>query len=169
MGFFGVGATGNATEEDVLSPYTFSNSQATGLTGTMINRVGSNTVITPTSTSIPVPQGYYGGAITDGMVLPGATGNATAEDVLSPYTFSSSQGTGLTGTMINRVGSNTVITPTNVNIPVPQGYYGGAITDGMVQSVYFAKTGLVVQVKYNSNLNISLPSGLINTSLTLVS
>jgi len=51
---------GNATVAQVLSPYTFSNASASGLTGTMANR-GSLTFNPSSSTTQSLPMGYYSG------------------------------------------------------------------------------------------------------------
>lgn len=51
---------GNATEAQVLSPYTFSNASASGLIGTMPNK-GSLSFSPSTSTIQSLPAGYYSG------------------------------------------------------------------------------------------------------------
>jgi len=61
----------------------------------------------------------------------GASGNATASDLLSGKTASTDAGD-IVGTMPNKVGSGTVITPSTVDQAIPQGYYGGTILDGKV-------------------------------------
>jgi hypothetical protein len=63
----GEGGGGTAQPEDVLSGKTFTNDSGEQ-TGTMPNKVGSGTIITPSTSDIAIPQGYYGGALTDGKV-----------------------------------------------------------------------------------------------------
>jgi len=64
-----------------------------------------------------------------------AEGDAVAENVLADKKFSNDNDTGIVGTMPNKVGSGTVITPTGADQAIPQGYYGGALTDGKVAAV----------------------------------
>jgi len=40
-----------------------------GQTGTLVNKVGSGTVITPGTTDKAIPKGYFGGALADGKVI----------------------------------------------------------------------------------------------------
>lgn len=152
------GATGTAAVAEVLSPYTFSNAQKTGLIGTMPSKVGSATILTPGTAAIAVPQGYYGGTAGDGEVEGDAnliTGNikagisifgvagktsvvdtasatATAAEILSGNS-GYVDGALVTGSMPNKVGSDTILTPGTAAIAVPQGYYGGATGDGEVE------------------------------------
>ncbi|MCL6617359.1 MAG: tail fiber protein [Anoxybacillus ayderensis] len=63
----GEGGGGTAQPKDVLSGKTFTNDSGEQ-TGTMPNKVGSGTIITPSTSDIAIPQGYYGGALTDGKV-----------------------------------------------------------------------------------------------------
>ncbi len=62
----------------------------------------------------------------------GASGNATASDLLSGKTASTDAGD-IVGTMPNKVGSGTIITPSTSDIAIPQGYYGGVLADGKVK------------------------------------
>jgi len=59
----GGGASGNAVAADVLSGKTFSNSSATGLTGTMTNN-GAGGTITPGTSNKTVAAGYWSSANT---------------------------------------------------------------------------------------------------------
>ena len=62
--------TGDAAAENVLSGKKFyMDDPKTQLTGTMINKINSATVLTPSTTDQAIPQGYYGGIVTDGKVL----------------------------------------------------------------------------------------------------
>jgi len=141
----GSDAAGNAIPADVLSGKTFTN-DAGDQTGTMTNKVGSATVITPGTADQTIPQGYYGGATGDGKVLGdsdlvasnikngvdifGVTGSfpndgtAGTGDVLSGKTFYNSSATKQTGTMTNRGAYN--ITPGASNVTIPAGYHNGA-------------------------------------------
>lgn len=90
---------GNATEAQVLSPYTFSNASASGLIGTMPNK-GSLSFSPSTSTIQSLPAGYYSGgtlstvnaynagynAKTLHRVSVGSGGNGTS-NTLTSHTF----------------------------------------------------------------------------------
>lgn len=71
---------------------------------------------------------YYKSTLASGG---GAIGDADVADVLAGKTFSSSNGSGLTGTMVNRgsVGTQT-LTPSTTSYTIPQGYHNG---NGKVQ------------------------------------
>ncbi len=64
----------------------------------------------------------------------GGSGNAVASDLLSGKTASTDAGD-ITGTMPNKVGSATVITPGAAEQVIPQGYYGGVVGDGKVSAL----------------------------------
>lgn len=74
----GEGASGNATASDLLSGKTAS-TDAGDIVGTMPNKVGSGTIITPSTSDIAIPQGYYGGVLADGKVKGDA--NLIAENI----------------------------------------------------------------------------------------
>ena len=57
-----------AIEADILDTKTAYLADGAKHTGTMINKVGSATVITPSTSDQTIPQGYYGGASGDGKV-----------------------------------------------------------------------------------------------------
>lgn len=57
---------------------------------------------------------------------------AGAGDIVSPKTAYGSAGTKLTGTITEKVGSATVITPSTSDQTIPAGRYGGAAGDGKV-------------------------------------
>jgi len=71
-----------------------------GTAGTMPNKVGTATTITPSTADQAIPQGYYGGVVGDGKVA-AVTGTATAGDVTTGKTFSSAAGVNLAGTGAN--------------------------------------------------------------------
>jgi hypothetical protein len=76
-----------------------------------------------------VPKGYYSGGS-----VPAETpvvGTAIASNLLLGKTATVPTGL-ITGTMPNKVGSATVITPSGADQAIPQGYYGGAVGDGKV-------------------------------------
>ncbi|AFM40457.1 Ig-like domain-containing protein [Desulfosporosinus acidiphilus SJ4] len=96
-----------------------------GQTGTMPNKVGSGTVITPGPTDQAIPQGYYGGALTDGkvkgVVVPPA-------NVLTGTTIA-----GTAGTMPVHIGGANVNSlswwtggGSTVYLEPPVGYYDGS-------------------------------------------
>ena len=108
-------ATGNATEDQVLSGATFSTSKGVNLTGTMPSYTSGSQAVTTSGkwgidtkygawTYIP-RSGYY--STGHWLNIPWATikgslGTATTGNVLSGTTFTSTNGIKLTGTMANR-------------------------------------------------------------------
>lgn len=58
-----------AVAADILNSKTAYGSAGTKITGTMPTKVGSSTVITPSTSDQTIPQGYYSGAAGDGKVL----------------------------------------------------------------------------------------------------
>ena len=82
---------------------------------------------TPQATSIRapvVPNGAIAFQELRIMEIAGPMGNATTANVLSGRTFSSDVGTGLTGTMPNRGGTN--FTPTTTDQTIAAGYHDGS-------------------------------------------
>jgi hypothetical protein len=77
---------------DILNSKTAYGSDGTKLTGTMNNKVGSATIITPSTTDQTIAQGYYGGAAGDGKVLGDA--DLTAANIKKDVVIF-----GVTGTM----------------------------------------------------------------------
>ena len=74
-----------------------------------------------------VPKDNYSTGYSDGVVAT-KVGTATAASVLSPFTFTSSSGVGIKGTMANNATwDNTAksLTVDNTSITVPQGYHNG--------------------------------------------
>lgn len=146
---------GTSAVGDVLSGKTFYSSTANKLTGTMANKVSSATVFTPSTSDQAITQGYYGGAAGDGKVLGdadlaaanikngadifGVTGTydyeATnpilATDVVAPH-VGFVNGSKITGTVTEKVGSATVLTPSTSDQAFPAGRYGGSTSDGKV-------------------------------------
>lgn len=60
---------GTATSADILLNKTaYATHPKLKLTGTLPSKVNSGTIITPVSTQQAIPQGYYGGALADGLV-----------------------------------------------------------------------------------------------------
>lgn len=131
----------------------------TKITGTMINKVGSATVITPNTVDQAISQGYYGGATADGKVKGDAnlltanikagvtifgvsgkasvvdTGDATVSStghILSGYS-AYSNGTKYNGAMTNRYGSNLIYTPSTADQNIYAGYYDGSAASGKVK------------------------------------
>jgi hypothetical protein len=112
------------------------------LTGTVAaggNITGANGLLV-----VPIPDALYSGSktatATDSNLAAGniksgtaifgvsgtviqATGNATAANVLSTYTFSNATASGLTGSMADNGTAN--FTPGASAVPVPAGYYSG--------------------------------------------
>lgn len=124
--------TGNASVGDVLSGKTFYNTDSnTKLTGTMTNKVGSATVITPSTVDQTIAQGYYGGASGDGKVL--AVANAVAENIRSGVVIA-----GVTGNVVEaKFASGSYVTITN-------GTYGTAVLTGLTFTPASLYLGVVV-------------------------
>ena len=108
-------ATGDATEDQVLSGATFSTSKGVNLTGTMPSYTsGSQEVTTSGKWGIDtkygawsyIPRsGYYSTSYWLNIpwaTIKGSLGNATTANVLNGATFTSENGVKLTGTMANR-------------------------------------------------------------------
>ena len=176
-----VNPAGTAVAGDVLSGKTFINSTGQTVTGTMVNRGGAQTV-TPGTSNKTLNAGYYSGNITiagdadlvagnikSGVNIFGVTGTApvpsgtaTAAQVLSGYTFSNGSSTGISGTMVNRGGAQT-ITPGTSNKTLNAGYYSGNITvagdaDLVAANIVsgkniFGVTGTASTLKSSSNFN----------------
>lgn len=91
---------------------------------------------------VPVTLRYVGGAsptfIASGSGGLSGTGNATAANVLAPYTFTSASGKKQTGTMPENGGI--VITPGPNDIAIPAGHHDGT---GKVSKVSFDATKLL--------------------------
>ena len=124
---------GTATADKVLSGYTFTNAAGVGIAGTMVNRGTLNW--NPTSnTTQTIQPGYYSGGTLNSAgaynagVAKGAAdsrvGTATADKVLSGYTFTNSAGAGIAGTMVNRGTLNWNPTSSTTQTIQP-GYYSG--------------------------------------------
>ena len=123
---------GDCEVSNVLAGKTFASSNGTGLIGTMID-VGSFTQeITTNNSSVSIPKGYHDGtgkvtakipwktttvelsteeylihssdALYNNITVKPVTGTATESYVLEGYTFCSSNGINLTGTMKNYTG-----------------------------------------------------------------
>lgn len=105
-----------AVAGDILSPKTAYGSAGTKITGTMPSKVGSSTVITPSTSDQTIPQGYYGGAAGDGKVLGDA--DLVAGNIKKDISIF-----GVTGTY---QGDTTVTT--------------GSVTDGTA-TIYYSKRG----------------------------
>ena len=135
---------GTAVAGDVISGKTFINSTGNIITGGMTNQ-GAKT-FTPSASNQTGKAGYYSGItvnavsnlsagnIKSGVTVGGVTGTApipsgtaTAAQVLSGYTFSNGSSTGISGTMVNRGGAQTVV-PSTSSKTLNAGYYSGNIT-----------------------------------------
>ncbi|MGD9678441.1 MAG: hypothetical protein AB7V16_08870 [Vulcanibacillus sp.] len=78
----------------------------------------------------------------------GGGGNATASDLLSGKTATVDSGQ-IIGTMPNKVGSATIITPSGIEQIIPQGYYGGSANDGKVLSLALVAGDILVAYSDN--------------------
>lgn len=169
-----VSLTGDAVVAEVLNSKTFYNTDPkTKLTGTMPNKVGSATVITPSTSDQIIPQGYYGGASGDGKV----SGDA---NLISANIKSGANIFGVDGTLPVITGSNGfnfgfTITKTNIGannsntllsagagffMGVGSGYNRNATLDGT--SFSLARTtnqAIGVYVPYISSLYAAASSG----------
>lgn len=147
-------ASGNAAASDVLVGKTFSNASGNG-TGTMTDRTKVDSSIGSFNSSYPdlslhkginlqatvptvdgnkwvtmcPPEGYYAGSGRAYVGVPASDfGNATATNVLSGKTFTSSAGLIVAGTMPAHGAYNFSVTPSKSaqSITIPAGYYNGS-------------------------------------------
>ncbi len=101
----------------------------------------------------------------------GGGGNATASQLLSGATATVDLGP-ITGTMINKVGSGTVITPGPTDQVIPQGYYGGVVGDGKVSAISNIKSiqnGSVAIVTPNAVATVTITSVNPNNAVVICS
>jgi len=111
----------------------------TGASTINVNGLGAKTIKKPNGSDVAAGNLKAGSVYTlryngTNFILQGSdsAGNATPADVLAGKTFSNDSGPGQIGTMPNKVGSATVITPGTADQAIPEGYYGGALGDGKV-------------------------------------
>lgn len=110
--------SGNATTSQVLNGNTFYSNSGTKKTGTMTNHGAINTSIS-VGGSYTGGAGYYSSINISGPIL---SGNATTGVVRSGYTFYSSNGTKLTGTLATQTLTSTTV-PNGGTINGSVGYY----------------------------------------------
>jgi hypothetical protein len=140
-------ASGDVQASEVLEGKTFSNAQGTDLTGTMPNQGAQ--IYMPNAEDQVIAAGYHDGQgvvkgdknlkasnILKGMELfgivgeyeppipPSPSGTAVPAEVLVGKTFSSSQGMGLVGTMVNQGAINYI--PSATDQLIAAGYYNGS-------------------------------------------
>jgi hypothetical protein len=161
---------------NVLSGSTFSSGSAgINQTGTMANKGGSGTTLTPGTSAQAFPQGYYGGSTSDGKVTGDSNlaagniatgksiftvsgtytgiGTAAAAQVETGYTASNSSTSGFSGTMSNNGAQN--FSPSTSAQTVPAGYTSG----GTVSAV----TGTATVGQVLSGSTFSSASGISQT------
>ena len=171
--------TGDAAITDVLAGKTFSNTGATGLTGTIPTQ-------TLSASSTTVGAGYYAatdlatvdpdlavGNIKSGTTVfgllgtaPVPTGDAAAGDVLTGKTFSNTSATGISGTMANN-GAITY-TPGTSNQAVAAGYHNGSgyvEGDTDLVSTNIRSTASIFGVAGDSNVVNTSSGDAINTDI----
>lgn len=73
--------TGDAVESDVLLGKGFSNSFGVGKVGTLLDKTGSATIITPSTIEQVIPKGYYDGTSESGKIVGDA--NLTGANIKS--------------------------------------------------------------------------------------
>lgn len=141
---------GNAGAGDVRAGKTFSGTSVVpGTAGTLADNGDGPGTVTPTTANQSFAAGIYAEPIVvegDSNLVPGniaagvsifgvegtsaeASGSATAAEVLTGYTFSSSGGTGQNGSMPNN-GALGTITPTTTSKAIPAGYTSGGTVAG---------------------------------------
>lgn len=148
--------TGSASVDNVLSGQTFYNTNAKSkLTGTMTNRSNSNpdaTAITVANNKYlryTVPQGYYKNSGLDTLLT--NLGNASASDVLSGRTFTSSAGLKVSGTMTNR-GAVSATISAGGSYTIPSGYHNGS---GKVSATATLKAEKLAESQGASSVTLS--------------
>lgn len=110
--------SGNATTDQVLKGQTFYSSNGTKQTGTMNNN-GVFTKTVDVGGTVTATAGYYSSIKVTGPTL---SGNATTGVVRSGYTFYSSNGIKLTGTLATKTPSATTV-PNGGTVTGEAGYY----------------------------------------------
>lgn len=97
--------SGNVAPSEVLYGRTFYNDSLTDKrTGTMVNRGTWGSTDLAAGASVTIPQGYHSGSgVVTAAPLPTLSGNATAAQVLSGYTFYNTSYTKVTGTYVPEV------------------------------------------------------------------
>lgn len=139
--------SGNAQPSDVLSGKTFTNSSGEQ-TGVMPYRGVAVQAVDSGQNShgvyYHIPSGYYNEDGTNSWVYRPLSdfGNASASDVLSGKTFTSSAGLKVSGNMANRGAWGTTINPGG-SVTIPSGYHNGS-------GVVSANSGSNPTIKYHS-------------------
>ena len=173
-------ATGDATEDQVLSGATFSTSKGVNLTGTMPSYTsGSQAVTTSGKWGFSTQYGAWEYIPNNGYystghwlnipwaTIKGSLGTATTGNVLSGTTFTSTNGIKLTGTMANR--SSTIQTATtntsntsascyringsNIEVVPAIGYWG--TWDWTKSCIKIPTTATLKSVTYTVNVSSS--------------
>ena len=118
-----------------------------------------NTVLAPTLIAGKAYTVWYSLPNVCFFIKASAEGTSVVGDVLAGHTFSNDNDTGLTGTMVNKVGSATLITPNTVQQAIPQGYYDGVLTSGKVDvlpsNIKSRQSGTLVLSAVNTNITIA--------------
>jgi len=159
--FFKASAEGTAVAGDVKLNVPFSSEVDTNILGTMPVNSSPTATIANNGGTVVVSAGYNpGGTITatltnlaagvikDTTVVGGVTGAydheatnpVTATDMVAPH-VGFVNGAKITGTVVEKIGSATVITPSTADQTIPAGRYGGAAGDGKVLAVANASAG----------------------------
>lgn len=123
----GKGGGGNAIASNLLSGKLATVDDGP-ITGIMIDKSGSETVITPSAVDQAIQQGYYPGGLGDGKV---AAVVVPASKVMVGTTIA-----GTPGELPNRIGSGLILTPSAVDQAIPIGGYDGLVSSGKVAGVY---------------------------------
>jgi hypothetical protein len=126
----GKGGGGNVTADKVLSGYTFTNDSGQG-TGTIPSKAAAT--YNPSTSVQTIASGQY---VSGTQAIAATTGTATADTVLSGYTFNSGNGIGLTGNIPNNYGVwqySGIPAPGagRLHMYPPKGYYDPAGSTGV--------------------------------------
>lgn len=150
----GGGAAGDAVAADVLSGKTFSNAQATGISGTMVNNGAVSGSATP-SQPYTIPAGYHNGSGT-------VTANAAFSEVLT-------QIAGATASLIQSDGTITITTDfTNDQsaINTAADYITTSYNSSSITWTYTAKTAGTFKYKTNSDADYTTVTKAIGETIT---
>ena len=131
----GTAPTGDAVAADVLTGKTFSNANAVGIAGAMVNN-GAVSQTIPAGGSYTIPEGYHNGS---GTVTAGLGGvNFIAEN--TAYEFAPNVLSANLGTIQATYSRNTA---TTLYFNVKGSNYNSVTTSGSNQAVYLISNGVV--------------------------
>lgn len=160
------GEYGTAVAGDVVAGHTIGT--AAGLvSGTVTEKVGSATVITPSTTDQAIPAGRYGGAVGDGKVL--AVANASAGNIKQDIVIAGVTGTLPDGTTMKQYASGNFTASGTSGTVTGIGFTPTTIiiSDGTGNSVFYRSATPSRNVGFTSSSKFINPIGVSTTSFSV--